>query len=356
MISPLETPNKTTKEMPFHRESFEQLLQNEYFLQWIIHPTEDSDKYWKQWIVENPERELEVKRIRELYGSLDLTLKPTLDATDKTELLDTILQHAGSRAKHPKTKPISWMSYAAASVIGFLLVFYGYSLISPTEVLPTDPINLPVTWLTKDTPKGTKSTFYLPDGSMVKLNSSSSLAFPTEFPQDERVVKLEGHAFFEVVSDSLRPFRVMTEDLKVEVLGTSFEVKAFTGETFIDVAVLEGRVSVQSRMGGEAKLSALEGARMNKGTGNLNQFAVDPLAYFAWKDGVLVFMDLPFRDAFDILENWYGVEIYADPDLYQENLFNARYEAQTLKSILMGICKILDCKFSIDGNKIQLYK
>src|SRR5690606_36622782 len=100
------------------------------------------------------------------------------------------------------------------------------------------------TYNTIQTPKGGIYQVVLPDGSRAWLNNASSISFPTQFPREERIVKITGEVYFEVTHDRKRPFRVSTRQQKIEVLGTKFNINAYEDEPLMKTTLIEGSVKV----------------------------------------------------------------------------------------------------------------
>lgn len=114
----------------------------------------------------------------------------------------------------------------------------------------------------------------LADGSSVRLNSESSIRFPESFFGLTREVEIHGEVYFEVVKDSVRPFIVHANELKIEVLGTRFGVRVYRDETMTSTTLAEGRVRVvagRSNMvlvpGEQAYLEAGQLRKLNGGRG-----------------------------------------------------------------------------------------
>ncbi len=98
-------------------------------------------------------------------------------------------------------------------------------------------------------PRGGQYRLVLHDGTKVWLNAASKLEFPSAFVDSQRVVQLEGEAYFEVAANAAQPFVVQTAGMKVEVLGTHFNLKAYHDEPGIQAALLEGSVRIVSADG-----------------------------------------------------------------------------------------------------------
>jgi len=135
-----------------------------------------------------------------------------------------------------------WLSAACISLV---LLFFGRyyidNLLYQEKVVTEVP---EINWQTKTVPNGQKLSLTLWDGTVVKVNSGSTISFPEEFSDSLREVHLEGEAFFEVNRDILRPFIIKSGNVETVVLGTSFNVNAYPNQEQIKVAVAEGKVKV----------------------------------------------------------------------------------------------------------------
>src|SRR5690606_5078196 len=170
---------------------------------------------------------------------------------------------------------------------------------------------------------GVKYTTVLPDGTQVKLNSSSSIKYPEQFSEDLREVFLKGEAFFEVKHDQQRPFIVHSGDLKIQVLGTSFNVRDYGDETETRVALVTGKVRIDPQSDTSSSL-VLEPAQMavfNRENRSLQKKPFDFKTEIGWKEGVLIFSNTTLAEAFDKIERWYGVEIKCDDDILLTDIY-----------------------------------
>jgi len=158
---------------------------------------------------------------------------------------------------------------------------------------------------TISTPFGAKTNFRLPDGSLVWLNSGSTISFASSF-EKTRLVRLNGEAFFEVQKKD-QPFIVSTEYGDVEVKGTSFNVTAFAGETF-KTTLLRGKVNVKEKQTGQ-QVSILPGQQAGIYGSDLKVNNVDTDIFSSWKDGKLIFRNEYLPSVTKRLERWYNVKI-----------------------------------------------
>ncbi|WP_321279774.1 FecR domain-containing protein [Marinifilum fragile] len=159
-------------------------------------------------------------------------------------------------------------------------------------------------------PRGGEYKLTLMDGTRIWLNSNSKLRFPSEFGSGIRKVELKGEAFFEVAKDSVHPFVVNANKAQVKVLGTSFNVNAYSDLNEIVTTLVEGRVEVSDTLfGNKVKLLPNEQYRFNKLTGKTLKQIVDTEIYTAWKDGRFVFENESLEDIMTRLSRWYNVDV-----------------------------------------------
>lgn len=152
----------------------------------------------------------------------------------------------------------------------------------------------------------------LPDGSKVFLNSESQIELSHDFNRENREVYLEGEAFFEVERDEARPFIVKTaSDLKVRVLGTSFNVKSYKTDRTIETTLVSGKVELLQNKKEKTPiaLSPNQKATYNKVEEKINIDQVSTTEITAWKHGVLIFDNEPVQNVLNSLERWYDVKI-----------------------------------------------
>ena len=172
---------------------------------------------------------------------------------------------------------------------------------------------------------GTQTKLSLSDGTLVWLNSGSSLKFPLSFGNmDKRNIRLIGEGYFEVAKDAKKPFVVHTSDLNVKALGTSFDVSAYANEREVTVALVRGKVSLSRAVKGQEQemtvLNPNEVIIYNSQRKNSRKFTGldnrDMEKYVAWKEGKMVFFDDPIEKLVTRLENRYNVKIeIGDDDL-----------------------------------------
>lgn len=175
-----------------------------------------------------------------------------------------------------------------------------------------------VEYNTLATPRGGQYQLILPDGSKVWLNAASSIRFPTAFMGKKREVEISGEVYFEIAENARMPFIVKKGDMKVQVLGTHFNVKAYDDEVKTKVTLLEGKVKVTSGNGGSAVLKHGQQAilqRFQNGSGQPTtqkisvKEEVDLEEIMAWKEGLFVFRNDDLISIMQRLQRWYDIHL-----------------------------------------------
>lgn len=220
--------------------------------------------------------------------------------------------------------------WAAASIIFLIMAGIGIHYVK----LNNNFQQLTQTRQTIVAPQNSRVNFTLPDGSRGWLNNGSKISFPLAF-RNIRKVQLEGEAFFDVHKNQNKPFVVKTADFQVKVLGTRFNVRNYPDESFSDVVLAEGEVSVSGKnianpiiMEPDLKLS------IDKKKNTLSKETVHAGNYIAWKDGVLKFRDDDFDYVIARLENWYNVDIKVkDPEILKYKIY-ATFNQENLQEVM----------------------
>lgn len=203
--------------------------------------------------------------------------------------------------------PIQKYWKVAASLLfifSITFLFYLNRDVDHKQIVDTTP-----TEIMKRVPKGQKSKITLPDGSVVYLNSESSIKFMDNFAEN-RTIYLDGEAFFEVAENKTYPFEVITDNLITTALGTSFNIKAYENSKKIEVSLASGKVKIsESTNNSQIEINPGQGISYLTKKGELEIQNVNIETILNWKDGILQFEKLPLPEVIEILERWYGVDI-----------------------------------------------
>lgn len=186
----------------------------------------------------------------------------------------------------------------------------------------------------------------LPDGSKVNLNRGSSLEFVSNNDENQRELKLKGDAFFEIARDVEHPFIIKTQNVEVEVLGTSFYVDSREIKDEIRVEVASGTVAVKFN-GKQTILQKNERAIINKSTGQLIKESNNDPNLLALKTKTLVFDNTRLEETIEVLNRYYHSDIRIGSDVLKNCELESTFNNLSLDSIL----KILQTSFAIDVDK-----
>lgn len=166
-----------------------------------------------------------------------------------------------------------------------------------------------VQYNTISTPRGAEYQVELADGSLVWLNASSSIKFPTHFDGDTRTVNITGEVYFEVAKNKEMPFKVYTANQLVEVLGTHFNIDAHHINS-IKTTLLEGAIKVSSGNKQNATILAPGEQSICNNTGSAIQVSkVDTEKAVAWKNGYFLFADEDLGGIMEEISRWYDVDV-----------------------------------------------
>ena len=204
-------------------------------------------------------------------------------------------------------------------------------------------------------PRGGEYTLTLEDGTKIWLNSETELKFPVRFVGKTREVKIVGEGYFEVAKDSLRPFVVRAGDVRTQVLGTSFNVKAYRDEKVRAVTLVSGKVSVSAGREREL-LSPGWQAAWDEERGALSKQKVDVKPIVSWKTGMFDFVDMPLEELTTQLSRWYDVDFFfVNESIKNIHFTGAVKRANTLKFMLDFVSLTSDVGYEIKGKTICLY-
>jgi len=206
---------------------------------------------------------------------------------------------------------------------------------------------------TISTPNGGQYQLILPDGTKVMLNAASSLTYPASFHGNERLVQLDGEAYFEVAKNKKMPFRVKSGDQTVEVLGTHFNINAYQDESSIKTTLLEGAVKVSSGIKSALIIPGQQAVINRSGAGEILKHTVDVDKETAWKNGLFSFQNDDLHSIMRQVARWYDVKV-----VYADNLPNEKFIGEISRSSdLSDVFKILELnnvRFEVAGKTVTV--
>ena len=207
-----------------------------------------------------------------------------------------------------------------------------------------------------EVPRGGEYFMILEDGTKVWLNAATRLKYPVAFVGGIRKVLLEGEAYFEVAHDTTRPFVVETEQAKVKVLGTSFDVSAYEEEGKTWTTLEEGMVEIESLDRGE-KIRMVPGEQicLIEGKG-MEKYKVETALFTSWRSGRLVFKDMRLEELMRNMARWYDVKVEFYREEAKDIVFTGdvkKYE--DLNEVLEIIELTSDVHFTIEEQRIIVH-
>ena len=303
----------------------------------IIEDHVDIDKILVVTFTNAAASEMDTKLQRQLFGQI----KEKISQIDRTCLPE--------KENRPR-RVYLWFARVASvilllSMTGLSVYYYTMSqMIMPDMIVSVE--------------KGQKANVVLPDGSKVWVNSDSRLSYGSRFNQKERVLSLEGEAYFEVTPDKDRPFIVETDELAVRALGTSFNVKSYEEEKDVSTVLMTGKVEVTSDYD-RLVLNPNERIVFNKQTGHMEKSTVENTGdYINWKYNALTFNGETFENIVHTLERYYNTRIVFESETLKKYRFTGAVEKNTSLNELLRLIESTstNIKFEIKEKEITVTK
>jgi len=297
-----------------------------------------------EWIEKNPVKYQEIKTIWE-ESKMD-TAGYKIDLDKMWGNVSANIEHSNTSEKVKKIPAYTvFLKYAAIFIIGLgILGYLANQKINRTE------------WIQYTADNSVKKEVVLPDGSIVSLNKASSLEYKKQFLAKNREVNLKGEVFFQVKRNPKKPFLITVNNIRIKVLGTSFNVNASDISGNVEVSVESGKVMFYEKNDtsnvvyltkGNRGIFASHDKRITKST-------VQTKNYLAWETGVLLFKNNTLPEVCDVLSNHFNTSIIVDnTDLLTKKL-TARYQNKSLPEVLELIKIALDVEYATQGDTILL--
>lgn len=204
------------------------------------------------------------------------------------------------------------------------------------------------------TPPGGQYEVILPDGTKATLNAASGISYPTAFQGNKREVKITGEVYFEVAQNARQPFIVSTErNMQIEVLGTSFNVKAYSNEPSVKTTLLDGAVRVATDKATQLLKPQQQAQLTDDGSMHLIT-NVDVSSVIAWKNGVFEFNSTDIQSVMREISRWYNVDIAYEGKI-PADLFSAIINRQnSIDQVLTMLQNTLRVHFAIKNRTVYV--
>lgn len=274
----------------------------------------------------------------------------SLSDEKKTSMKQDILRRIFSLEDYKNTKKISRLRKVAgrlfiAASIGFAVVG-GFYLSRYVEKEQSFEVTANC---------GQKSFLTLPDGTIVKLNSASTVTYTSDYNKSNRTVQLSGEAYFEVAKNDKLPFIVEAGDCMVKALGTKFNVRNYSSETETVTTLVEGKV-LTSVKGTSKILLPQQMLIFNRITNTLAQRAASPDHIVPWLDNEILFDNNDLKEIASTLERMYNVKIIFEDPFIAKYSYTGLIRNNSLTNVLDLISGTSPVKYEISGNIIKFSK
>lgn len=296
------------------------------------------------WMEESEEHRRAAKQVHALYLATDTLRVMTKVDTEKaltevkSRMTDDKRCGAGDEGrtvddKKRRTMWWQWAQHAAAVLFIPLLV----TLLVQYFGGGSDKQELAQMMEVKTNP-GMMTSLTLPDGTLVFLNSESTLTYPLQFNEETRNVTLQGEAYFEVAKNPEKKFIVSTaHESQIEVLGTHFNVEAYADEDRVSATLTEGKIGFLFQQGDISKKVLLTpGQKLvyNSKENRVQLYVTSGESETAWREGKIIFKNTPLEEGLRMLEKRYNVEFIIKNHRLKEDSFTGTFTNQRLERIL----------------------
>lgn len=218
--------------------------------------------------------------------------------------------------KKKKTITFRQIGYELAKIAAILILFWGGTKLYETTSVKENVI----AYQTLYVPAGQRAELILPDSTHVWLNARSKLVYPISFGKDIRQVELNGEAYFDVIHNEKQPFVVKTPQMDIQVLGTEFNVTAYSNSSDFEVALLRGCIELSSpRLSSNYRMKEKEHIRLQNN--KLISKDISDYDYFRWKEGLICFNNESVATIIEKLKLYYDIDI----EVYNQKFINSRY-------------------------------
>lgn len=383
-------------EYKYSKYTFDDFLQDDYFLESIYNPTPESDTFWEELINAQIIDRDEFEKAQDFILQLN-------EEDESDDLIDGRIPHIWERIEKTNTSIVRkrrlkliLMGISAAAI--FTLIFIStrewfsdnnrqVATIEEsatkyhTEI--TDEIQLissnnqhsiagdsaTIDYSQKDkivinedivdtksqevaynqliVPYGKRSSIILSDGSKIWVNAGSKVTYPDKFTDKQREIYVEGEIYADIESDRNRPFIVKTKDINVKVLGTEFNVAAYNNDKTHSVILVEGSVQILSKNSKDKDkkiiLKPNQGFFISDNTSHIGR--VDVSNYISWKNGYTSFRNEKLGIILNRLSKYYGVTITCDPEVSNFRFSGGLDLKENIEQVLKGICNVAAVKY-----------
>ena len=255
------------------------------------HASVEEMKSIKEWTETSEENSKLLRRERKLFNAI-------------------ILSGRLKRMERQTTKKKNYFIREFLKIASVVVITVGVTAALFSVGKDKDDVNVAMQTIT--VPAGQRVNLDLPDGSNVWLNAGTTMKYPVSFMKGKREVILDGEAYFEVAHNEKSPFVVRTHAMDVEVLGTKFNVEAYSAGRTFEASLMQGKVRVKSPHNEKTAVVLLPNYKTTLKDGRLVVSKIDDYNVYRWKEGLYCFKSKPFTQIMEDLERYYDLKIQVD--------------------------------------------
>lgn len=324
-------------------------ITDESYLRYYYKENEEDIKFWTEWIILHPEKLDIVISANNYIDAFSVRISESEFQKEQQRLayalnalsLDSDLCH-NERPKPRRLGRKLALTFIALGAIAYLVL---------QKSAPLQPEKVAI--IEKHVPKGQLTKITLPDSSVVELNADSKLTYPSKFTGSSREVQLTGEAFFNVQQDPQHPFHVITNNLTITVLGTSFNLKCYPDKGQTKVALVTGRVELKNA-NETIELTPSEMGVLNMSDLSLRKTKFDINEEIGWRQGIVVFKNADFKEIADRFDKMYNIRLI---NLSHKTAFrfNGSFTKISPEELVKSICLSKQLSFTTNGNVITIH-
>lgn len=307
--------------------------------------TDEEIEQLTNWVNENAENENQFAEMQNSYIYLASSLSPDNQKSALDEIINQI-----SNTKEKKRISVGRIYSIAAAILlpiilGGFAWFYQWSTSSSEPELFTEIV----------APPKHNSQITLPDGTQVWLSPESKLRYGQNFGKKTRSVVLDGEGYFEVTKNQEKPFTVETVHLNVKVLGTSFNLEAYSNETTVRTTLVRGSLQVESELiSKDFLLTPGDRVSVDVNRKQLTSEKVNTEIYRLVKDGMIIFKRNTLAEVCRKLERWFMIPVEFNGTDNQDLLFTAKFQDESIEKILQILNMTIPINYQILNDKIVI--
>ena len=350
----------------FNNFDVEDFASNESFIKWVIDPDEETNEFWRVFLIKNPELTEKTDRARTLVANITRAGAPQVSQSQVDLIWHKIKKEVASPTVAVEKKAHSYafpyLPFAAVLLLIFLVAtFYTQKRV----VREGDQVygDVTVAFIERVNETGRPMEVHVADGSVITLENHARIKYKNSYSTDStRDVYMQGDAFFEVSKDPFKPFIVHSNEIITEVLGTSFRVRAEKDGERVIVSVKSGKVSVYAAQPGQHEEVNVKGVillpNQEVNYERQQQLFDKKIVEFpevlpqAAPDNNFVFENASMDKVFNSLEQAYGIEIIFNNERLQNCFITASLGSEPLFQKLNIICETIGATYEIIDAKV----